>query len=61
MLKVKEKINNSEDEGYLVIEAGKSEKHYWSGYILSIALTFLIAIWGFWYFRKTEKTFADRI
>ena len=30
MLKVKEKINNSEVEGYIVIEAGKSEKHYWA-------------------------------
>ena len=30
MLKVKEKINNSEDEGFEIIEAGKSEKHYWA-------------------------------
>ena len=40
---------------------GKGVSFYWPGFILSIVLTFLIAIWGFWYFRRTEKTFADRI
>jgi len=40
---------------------GKGVSFYWPGFILSIVITILIIIWGFWYFRKTEKTFADRI
>ncbi|RPJ75188.1 MAG: ABC transporter permease, partial [Alphaproteobacteria bacterium] len=40
---------------------GKGTVIYWPGFILSIIITILIIIWGFWYFRKTEKTFADRI
>lgn len=40
---------------------GKGTTIYWPGFILSIVITILIIIWGFWYFRKTEKTFADRI
>ena len=48
-------------DGFRWAIIGKGVSFYWPGFILSIALTFLIAIWGFWYFRKTEKTFADRI
>lgn len=40
---------------------GKGTSLYWPGFILSIMITILIIIWGFWYFRKTEKTFADKI
>jgi len=40
---------------------GKGTTIYWPGFILSIVITILIIIWGFWYFRKTERTFADRI
>jgi len=40
---------------------GKGTSIYWPGFILSIVITILIIIWGFRYFRKTEKTFADRI
>ena len=40
---------------------GKGTSIYLPGFILSIVITILIIIWGFWYFRKTEKTFADRI
>jgi lipopolysaccharide transport system permease protein len=40
---------------------GKGTSIYWPGFVLSIVITILIIIWGFWYFRKTEKTFADRI
>lgn len=40
---------------------GKDVTFYWPGFVLSIVITILIVIWGFWYFRKTEKTFADRI
>ena len=48
-------------DGFRWAIIGKGISFYWPGFILSIVLTFLIAIWGFWYFRKTEKTFADRI
>lgn len=34
---------------------------YLPGFILSLILVFLILISGIWYFRKTEKTFADII
>jgi len=40
---------------------GKGTSIYWPGFVLSIVITILIIIWGFWYFRKTERTFADRI
>jgi ABC-type polysaccharide/polyol phosphate export permease len=29
--------------------------------ILSIGFTFLLLFFGIWYFRRTEKTFADII
>ena len=48
-------------DGFRWAVIGKGVNFYWPGFILSIVLTFIIAIWGFWYFRKTEKTFADRI
>ena len=34
---------------------------YWPGLLLSIGLTLLLLASGFWYFRKTERTFADVI
>jgi lipopolysaccharide transport system permease protein len=34
---------------------------YWPGFLLSIVLTLLLLTSGFWYFRKTERTFADVI
>ena len=34
---------------------------YWPGLALSIAVTIVIAVTGIWYFRKTERTFADVI
>jgi lipopolysaccharide transport system permease protein len=34
---------------------------YWPGFILSIVLTFIVFISGLWYFRSTERTFADII
>jgi lipopolysaccharide transport system permease protein len=34
---------------------------YWPGLSLSIAVTTIIAITGTWYFRRTERTFADVI
>jgi lipopolysaccharide transport system permease protein len=34
---------------------------YWPGFILSLVLVLSILFGGIWYFRKTEKTFADII
>jgi lipopolysaccharide transport system permease protein len=40
---------------------GKGVDFYFRGFIVSIILIFITLIIGIWYFRKTEKTFADRI
>ncbi|MCL5072370.1 MAG: ABC transporter permease [Actinobacteria bacterium] len=40
---------------------GKGVNFYMPGFLLSIVLTIIIFIVGIFYFRKTEKTFADRI
>lgn len=34
---------------------------YWPGFLLSLAIVLLVLISGIFYFRKTEKTFADVI
>jgi lipopolysaccharide transport system permease protein len=34
---------------------------WWPGLAVSISLTALLLLTGTWYFRKTEKTFADVI
>ncbi len=34
---------------------------YWPGFILSVVLTLIVFISGLWYFRSTERTFADII
>lgn len=34
---------------------------YWPGFTVSVALSLLIFMTGIWYFRKTERTFADVI
>jgi lipopolysaccharide transport system permease protein len=39
---------------------GKTEL-YWPGFIVSIGLTFILFISAVWYFRKTERYFADVI
>ena len=40
---------------------GKSVEFYVPGFLLSIFLTIILFMVGIIYFRKTEKTFADRI
>ncbi|MHB8276113.1 MAG: ABC transporter permease [Candidatus Humimicrobiaceae bacterium] len=40
---------------------GKDTNFYFRGFIISIILIFVTLAIGIWYFRKTEKTFADRI
>ncbi|NJM71707.1 MAG: ABC transporter permease [Scytonema sp. RU_4_4] len=42
------------------ILSGES-KLYWSGFLLSTGLASLLLASGIWYFRKTERTFADVI
>lgn len=37
------------------------EPMYWTGFFLSLAMIFLFMLLGVWYFRKTEKSFADNI
>jgi lipopolysaccharide transport system permease protein len=34
---------------------------YWPGFILSVGIVLLILASGIWFFRKTERTFADVI
>jgi lipopolysaccharide transport system permease protein len=34
---------------------------YWPGLAISVVGVFLLIVSGIWYFRKTEKTFADVI
>lgn len=48
-------------DGFRWAILGEGTKFYWQGFLLSLALTAIILISGFWYFRKTEKTFADVI
>ena len=40
---------------------GGGAELYWPGLLLSIGLVVLLLISGIWYFRKTERTFADVI
>ena len=37
------------------------EPLYWQGFIISLAVITFFLILGVYYFRKTEKTFADNI
>ncbi len=37
------------------------EPMYWPGFLLSLTSIFLSTLLGLWYFRKTEKSFADNI
>jgi len=48
-------------DGFRWAILGGNAKIYWPGFILSVILTFLIFLFGLWYFRKTERTFADVI
>lgn len=34
---------------------------YWPGFVISIFITFGLLVLGVWYFRRTERTFADII
>lgn len=48
-------------DGFRWAILGGDTQVYWQGFMISIALVVLILISGVFYFRKTEKTFADVI
>ena len=48
-------------DGFRWAIIGGQAKLYWPGFILSTALVVLFLVSGIWYFRKTERTFADVI
>lgn len=48
-------------DGYRWSILGGKEMLYWPGFALSLASTIFLVITGIWYFRKTERHFADII
>ncbi len=48
-------------DGFRWAVLGSNMKLYWPGFILSIVLTAGVFLTGLWYFRKTERVFADVI
>ncbi|WP_017653953.1 ABC transporter permease [Fortiea contorta] len=48
-------------DGFRWAILGGESKLYWPGFMLSLGLVFLLLVSGIWYFRKTERTFADII
>jgi lipopolysaccharide transport system permease protein len=48
-------------DGFRWAILGGSSKLYWPGFTISTVLVIFLLISGIWYFRKTERTFADVI
>ncbi len=48
-------------DGFRWAIIGKEATLYWPGFFLSLLLVVILLITGIWYFRKTERTFADVI
>jgi lipopolysaccharide transport system permease protein len=48
-------------DGFRWAILGSESNLYWSGFTLSLGLVALLFVSGIWYFRKTERTFADVI
>ena len=48
-------------DGFRWAILGGDSNIHWQGFSLSLALVFVMLWSGIWYFRKTEKTFADVI
>jgi len=48
-------------DGFRWAILGGTAKLYWSGFSLSVGFVALLLVGGIWYFRKTERTFADVI
>jgi len=48
-------------DGFRWAILGGNPQLYWPGFLLSLSLVLVILVTGIFYFRKTEKTFADVI
>ena len=48
-------------DGFRWAILGGNSTLFWPGFILSLGLVILLFVSGIWYFRKTERTFADVI
>lgn len=48
-------------DGFRWAILGQKTIIYWPGFVLSLSLVLVMIISGLWYFRKTERTFADII
>lgn len=48
-------------DGFRWAIIGGETNIYWPGFALSVAIVIIALAWGVYYFRKTEKTFADVI
>jgi len=48
-------------DGFRWAIIGGNSKIYWPGFVLSVGIVLLILVSGIWFFRKTERTFADVI
>jgi lipopolysaccharide transport system permease protein len=48
-------------DGFRWAILGGNSTLFWPGFILSLGLVILFLVSGIWYFRKTERTFADVI
>lgn len=48
-------------DGFRWAILGKDLNQYWPGFLASMAITLIIFTTGLWYFRKTERSFADVI
>ena len=48
-------------DGFRWCILGGQHAVYWPGFFLSVAMTLTLVLSGIWYFRRTERTFADVI
>ena len=48
-------------DGFRWALLGGNARIFWPGFIVSLSIVAIVFAYGIWYFRKTEKTFADVI
>jgi lipopolysaccharide transport system permease protein len=48
-------------DGFRWAILGQNDQIYFPGFLLSVGLAIILFIFGFWYFRRMEKAFADII
>jgi lipopolysaccharide transport system permease protein len=48
-------------DGFRWAILGGDSQIYWPGFALSVSIVGMVLVWGIFYFRKTEKSFADVI